>query len=141
MLESDRSPVVHGGFADIFLGDYDGERVAIKKPRAIERKKADCFSVSIYHLPLNNDDVLTLSSSASCWQDSCHEALLWFQLSHPNVLELFGVDDLMLSTMDVICMVSPWLDHGDLGKFIQSNAYEAVFDRGRLVSYLECVSI
>ncbi|KAJ7802914.1 kinase-like domain-containing protein, partial [Mycena leptocephala] len=43
------------------------------------------------------------------------EALIWRQLTHPNVLPFFGV--YYLETR--LCLVSPWMENGNIMKFLE----------------------
>jgi serine/threonine protein kinase len=58
------------------------------------------------------------------------EALIWRQLSHPNLLPFFG-----LYVLDNrLCLISPWMDNGDLKRFL-GNAPSGI-DRVSLVRVL-----
>ncbi|TFK35923.1 kinase-like domain-containing protein [Crucibulum laeve] len=48
------------------------------------------------------------------------EAVLWGQLSHENVLPFYGVFALG-SAHKRICLVSPWMDNGDINNFLTEN--------------------
>ncbi|KAF8631104.1 hypothetical protein AX17_005149 [Amanita inopinata Kibby_2008] len=61
MLSSPYS-IAHGGFADIYVGKYRHNRVALKRLKSIKRDT-----------------------------DFCREALIWRSLSHAHVLPFFGV--------------------------------------------------
>ncbi|KAJ7852009.1 kinase-like domain-containing protein, partial [Mycena leptocephala] len=46
------------------------------------------------------------------------EALIWRQLSHPNLLPFFG-----LYVLDNrLCLISPWMDNGDLKDFLSKSS-------------------
>lgn len=47
-------PVAHGGFADIFLGSYDGKKVALKTARATEQAKSEYFCVRRFRVLCGN---------------------------------------------------------------------------------------
>ncbi|KAF9262807.1 kinase-like protein [Marasmius fiardii PR-910] len=47
------------------------------------------------------------------------EALIWTQLSHPNVLQLLGVNTALFNTD--FCLVSPWMVNGDINAFLEKN--------------------
>ncbi|KZO99033.1 kinase-like protein, partial [Calocera viscosa TUFC12733] len=51
-------------------------------------------------------------------QHLVRELVNWSQLSHPNILELYGVYS--FGPYDV-GMVSPWMEHGDMTRYIQAN--------------------
>ncbi|KAJ7447741.1 hypothetical protein B0H11DRAFT_1744755, partial [Mycena galericulata] len=47
-----------------------------------------------------------------------HEALIWRQLSHPNLLPFFGLyhpED----TKSRLCLISPWMDNGDITRYLK----------------------
>ncbi|KAG6915883.1 hypothetical protein DXG01_009420 [Tephrocybe rancida] len=60
------------------------------------------------------------------------EAMLWGQLSHPNVLTMYGIyiHDEPKTRM---CMVSPWMENGDLRQYLKRNP---AAPRVRLVNVL-----
>ncbi len=46
-----------------------------------------------------------------------HEAILWSQLSHPNILPLYGMyflDD----GHSQLCLVSPWMEKGNIRDYL-----------------------
>jgi serine/threonine protein kinase len=47
----------------------------------------------------------------------CREALVWQRLNHPSVLPFLGVDAETFSPL--LCMVSPWMSHGTIQKYIK----------------------
>ncbi|KAG6832125.1 hypothetical protein H0H93_013566, partial [Arthromyces matolae] len=82
-----------GGYGDIFEGTFQGRKVCIKAVRVFrsdEQKK-----------------ILKQFSK---------EAILWGQLSHPNVLQIFGL--FHSESLDRLCLVSPWMQHGDLTNYL-----------------------
>ncbi|KAK7037380.1 hypothetical protein VNI00_011130 [Paramarasmius palmivorus] len=53
------------------------------------------------------------------------EAIIWRQLRHPNVLPCLGLyylDD----TQQRVCLVSPWMDNGNLVEYIRAHPRESV---------------
>ena len=74
--------------------------------------------------------------SVSHLKEFCKEALLWRQLRHQNILSFLGVDKDTFAATNALCMVSPWMAHGTIMTFINSNVYELASDRDRLVSFL-----
>ncbi|KAJ7139275.1 kinase-like domain-containing protein [Mycena epipterygia] len=83
--------VAGGGFGDIWKGLIGGQTVAVKSMRIFQ-----------------NVDVK--AAEFGC------EAVLWRQLSHPNLLPFFGVYHLDTR----LCLISPWMEHGHLLNFIKS---------------------
>ncbi|KAF7354936.1 Protein kinase domain-containing protein [Mycena sanguinolenta] len=85
--------VAGGGFGDIRKGSVGGQTVAVKSMRQF---KDDDVKVSMKKLG--------------------REALIWRQLSHPNLLPFFGL--YMLDNR--LCLISPWMDNGDLKDFLKN---------------------
>ncbi|KAF8991733.1 kinase-like domain-containing protein [Cyathus striatus] len=46
------------------------------------------------------------------------EAILWSQLSHPNLLPFYGVHHLG-DELGRICLVSPWMDNGNIKVYLE----------------------
>ena len=46
------------------------------------------------------------------------EAVAWYNLSHEYVLPFFGVID--VPELGGICMVSPWMENGNVRQFLDS---------------------
>ncbi|KAJ6534359.1 kinase-like domain-containing protein, partial [Mycena capillaripes] len=83
-----------GGFGDIWKGVVKGQTVAIKSMRIFLE-----------------DDIKSVLKAFG------REALIWHQLSHPNLLPFFG-----LYTLDGrLCLASPWMNNGSLQQFIRDN--------------------
>ncbi|KAF7345070.1 Protein kinase domain-containing protein [Mycena venus] len=81
-----------GGFGDIWRGLVDGQTVAVK-------------SIRIFL----EEDVQT------ALKEFGREALIWRQLSHPNLLPFFG-----LYTLDGrLSLVSPWMENGHLQQYLK----------------------
>ncbi|KAG7090079.1 hypothetical protein E1B28_011696 [Marasmius oreades] len=90
-------PLGGGGFADIYKGVADNRSVSLKvlrvhtQPDEKKRKKMV--------------------------EDFYREALIWTQLSHPNVLQLLGVNTTLFKTD--FCLVSPWMVNSDIITFLE----------------------
>ncbi|THH29179.1 hypothetical protein EUX98_g5005 [Antrodiella citrinella] len=84
-----------GGFADVFIGEWKGEGVALKRLR-----------------------VQTNSSQAdeALHKQFCRESLLWMHLDHEHVLPFYGVSDDAFSLS--ICMVLPWMHNGNIRHYV-----------------------
>ncbi|KAJ7741672.1 kinase-like domain-containing protein [Mycena metata] len=90
-LERLGQQVAGGGYGDIWRGRVGGQIVAVKSMRQFQ-----------------DDDVRASLKKFG------REALIWRQLSHPNLLPFFG-----LYTLDSrLCLISPWMDNGDLKSFL-----------------------
>ncbi|TCD64008.1 hypothetical protein EIP91_004676 [Steccherinum ochraceum] len=81
-----------GSFADIYIGDLGGTKVALKRLRM--------FSM------------IEESKRAQLRRSFHHESLIWRGLSHPHVLSFFGVNDTAFKRSP--CMVSPWMELGNI---------------------------
>ncbi|TDL15519.1 kinase-like protein [Rickenella mellea] len=94
---SGKDPVAGGGFADIWTGYFDSNSVAIKALRIYER-----------------------SDQEKALREFSHEAIIWRLLRHPNILPFYGVfrgDE----HFDRICLVSPWMEAGNVTKYLAKN--------------------
>ncbi|KAH8080722.1 kinase-like domain-containing protein [Cristinia sonorae] len=91
-----RDSVTGGGFADIFRGTYGAQHVALKRLRVF---KSD----------------LDLEKSRSAL---CAEALVWQHLRHQHILPFLGVDINVFAPYH--CMVSPWMENGNIMQCISS---------------------
>ncbi|KAJ7875033.1 kinase-like domain-containing protein, partial [Mycena leptocephala] len=80
-----------GSFSDVHKGSHGGQDVAIKMMRVFGKR--------------NIDQVL---------KEFGREALIWRQLSHPNLLPFFGLYHLQ----NRLCLVSPWMENGNLQAFL-----------------------
>ncbi|KAJ7586650.1 kinase-like domain-containing protein [Mycena floridula] len=101
-----------GGFGDVSIGLLRGAKVSIKTPRMPQR------------------DLKTLLKEFS------REIIIWSQLSHPNVLPLYGIYYLDHRETSQVCLVSPWMDHGNLLQFLKT-ASEQV-NRSSLILDIAC---
>ncbi|CUA73319.1 Cyclin-dependent kinase G1 [Arabidopsis thaliana] [Rhizoctonia solani] len=90
-------PMSTGGYADIYKVDLpNGRRLAVKYIR---------FKI---HTGIDEREYL---------ERVAHELYVWSQCRHQNVAELIGV----ARFRDQLAMVSPWLENGDLNRFISRN--------------------
>ncbi|KAG9003494.1 hypothetical protein FRB94_003077 [Tulasnella sp. JGI-2019a] len=90
-------PVGGGGYCDLFKGIYTltGQQLALKRPRFSTQDPKDADdSKRRFH----------------------REARIWSTLAHVNILPFLGLID----TADETYLISPWLDHGDLSKFLSA---------------------
>ncbi|KAJ7186536.1 kinase-like domain-containing protein [Mycena filopes] len=92
-LEKLGQQVAGGGYGDVWKGRIGGQTVAVKSMRQFQEQ-----------------DIA--ASLKVCFR----EALIWRQLSHPNLLPFLG-----LYTLDSrLCLISPWMDNGDLKSFLRN---------------------
>jgi len=93
-----------GGFADVYKGRCLGEDVALK-----------VFKIP---LPSGVDSLNSWRSSDARFQNLIHEVFTWRQLSHSNVLPFYGVHFLEEPLEIRFCLVSPWMEHGNIVEFL-----------------------
>ncbi|RDB18377.1 Serine/threonine-protein kinase STY8 [Hypsizygus marmoreus] len=85
-------PVATGSFGDIYKGNYFDRAVCLKVLRLCQTSDLDQF--------------LKRFSA---------EAILWAQLSHPNLLPIYG----LYRYTSRLCFVSPWMDNGDVTTYLK----------------------
>ncbi|KXN84745.1 hypothetical protein AN958_12172 [Leucoagaricus sp. SymC.cos] len=95
-LEKEQVPCDHGGFADIYKGKYKDRNLCVKVIR--------CNS----------------SNMKNILKDTAKEMLLWAHVSHQNILPFYGVYAFDSPTRR-LCLVSPWMDHGNLYEYLKNN--------------------
>ncbi|KAJ7585973.1 kinase-like domain-containing protein, partial [Mycena floridula] len=105
--------VAGGAFADVWKGRLDsGHLISIKCPRIVRWQ------------------VKFLRS----WS---REIILWSQLTHLNVLPLYGIYHLENVKESPVGMVSPWMDHGNIQQFL-SRGNEERINRCSLILDIGC---
>lgn len=87
-------PVASGSFADIYKAQSQGEDLCLKVIKAYKTSLVEHMA-KVY----------------------AREAILWGQLSHPNVLPFYGI----YPFRSQISFVSPWAEHGHLGDYLEQN--------------------
>ncbi|GLB38970.1 putative regulation of ATP:ADP antiporter activity [Lyophyllum shimeji] len=87
-------PVTSGSYADIYRAYSQGEDLCLKVIKAYKPSLVEHMS-KVY----------------------AKEAILWGQLSHPNVLPFYGLSPFHTQ----IAFVSPWAENGHLGDFLERN--------------------
>ncbi|THU92124.1 kinase-like protein [Dendrothele bispora CBS 962.96] len=97
--------VTGGGFADIWKGRKNGKLVCLKVLRF--------FTSSPEH-------------RTKLFRDLSNEVLLWKQLRHRCILPLYGVN--MELFQPSYCIVSPWMQNGDINSFLRKSN-ESRFDK------------
>ncbi|KAF9063527.1 hypothetical protein BDP27DRAFT_1299590 [Rhodocollybia butyracea] len=97
-----KHPVVAGGFGDIWKGMIG------------ESTQTVCLKIVRVYL---KSDIESLVREFVC------EAIIWKQLEHPNLLPFLGLyflDDTR------ICLISPWMDNGNLNQYLQAKPRDQV---------------
>ncbi|KAJ6598277.1 kinase-like domain-containing protein [Mycena vulgaris] len=99
--------VACGGFSDICKGLVNGQSVSVKIMRLFQ-----------------DGDV------EAVLKEFGREALIWRQLSHPNLLPFFGLYYLE----NRLCLVAPWMENGNVLEYLKK---EAIGIEGRLSLILD----
>ncbi|KAJ7145858.1 kinase-like domain-containing protein [Mycena epipterygia] len=97
VTEPDEHPTFGGGFGDIYRASYAGNMVAVKRVRTF-----------------HND-----AEHRRIRLQFCREALVWQRLQHPFILPLIGIDREIFPPS--LCMVSPWMEHGTVLKYLNDH--------------------
>ncbi|GLB42987.1 putative cysteine protease [Lyophyllum shimeji] len=108
VVQGGQYPVSAGGFADIYKGTLHGQTVCMKAIRIYEHTQIEYFLKKI-----------------------SREAILWGQLSHPNVLPIYG----LFRFENRVCLVAPWMQEGDITKYLKRRPDVAI-DVALGLSYL-----
>ncbi|KAJ7614073.1 kinase-like domain-containing protein [Roridomyces roridus] len=89
--------VAGGSFSDVYMGHLGGQCVGVKMMRVFGDSNIDAALKSFGR-----------------------EAIIWRQLSHPNLLPFYGLDKFRQR----LCLVSPWMEKGHLGGFLKKEICE-----------------
>ncbi|KAJ7235848.1 kinase-like domain-containing protein [Mycena rebaudengoi] len=100
--ERDEHATFGGGFGDIYRASYAGKNVALKHIRTFQR------GPELRRMRLQ----------------FCREALVWQRLRNPFILPLIGIDRDTFPPS--LCMVSPWMEHGTVLKYLQEHGRRSV---------------
>ncbi|KIJ06619.1 hypothetical protein PAXINDRAFT_91731, partial [Paxillus involutus ATCC 200175] len=87
-----------GGFGVVYAGKFGSRMVAVKVLKQESYKDPNDFNKSL-----------------------CKEAIVWRHLRHPNCLPFYGVYRIPGRTSHDTALVSPWMHHGNLRKYLQFN--------------------
>ena len=126
-LSYDRSDdaLYSGGYADVWMGEHQGSKVAVKVLRVYTTSNLNKITSVGYPLNFLMVHTRVLITMA---QRFCREVMTWKSLRHPNVLPLLGVK----MGGRHFAMVSEWMDNGSINDFIQANPDA---DRFKLVGH------
>ena len=104
-LPDKRDYIGHGGYGNVFKGEFGGTIVALK-----ELYKNDVNNwVSLQNLFLRHDRCLFFFHQAFC-----REALMWGSLKHNFVLPLIGIHE---EDDGAVFLVSPYMKNGTLAQW------------------------
>ncbi|EEB94487.1 hypothetical protein MPER_06690, partial [Moniliophthora perniciosa FA553] len=90
-------PVASGGFGEIWMGEVEGLQQVV------------CLKVVKLYLTSDIEKVL---------KKFVREAIVWRQLDHPNLLPFLGLYYLT-SSRQRLCLISPWMENGNLVQFLE----------------------
>ncbi|KAF7357977.1 hypothetical protein MVEN_00844500 [Mycena venus] len=96
-LQLANHPAAAGSFGDVWKGLIHAETVSVKIMRVYQEADVEALLKEFYR-----------------------EALIWRQLSHPNLLPFFGAYYLE-GTKSQLCLVSPWMENGDVSRYLKGN--------------------
>ncbi|KAJ7651279.1 kinase-like domain-containing protein [Roridomyces roridus] len=97
LADLDHEQLMAGGsFSDVYTGYLHGQRVAVKMMRVF-----------------GESDIETILKAFG------REAVIWRQLSHPNLLPFFG----LYRFRQRLCLVSPWMENGHVRGFLKEHSY------------------
>ncbi|KAG6918863.1 hypothetical protein DXG01_010926 [Tephrocybe rancida] len=94
VVQDGQLPCSAGGSADIFKGTFEKQVVSLKSIRIYQNTQIEHFLKQL-----------------------SKETILWGTLMHPNILPLYGI----YWFNSRICFVSPWMEAGDLSKYLKSH--------------------
>ncbi|KAK7686485.1 hypothetical protein QCA50_010082 [Cerrena zonata] len=92
-----------GNYADVFRGKLRDHDVALKR--------------LIYFSAMTAEERQQHSNNFA------REALMWRQMKHENVLELYGIDIVRFPGSS--CMVLPWVEHGNIREYMRKAPSES----------------
>lgn len=129
----DMESVGSGGFADVLCGTYKEQTVALKRLRVFQMADPSKRSTMKKVRPRASQ----FETSKLTWrlQSFCRESLLWRNLSHPNILQLLGIEQHLFK--GTLCMVSPWMEHGSIRHAIDGLKHEPGYLREDLFSRVQ----
>ena len=103
-----------GGSCDIYRGRHRDQVLCLKVIHIVRERNNKAMLKVIP--PLMNTVVVDLKQLQ---QSFLQEAILWSQLDHPNILPFYGIYH--LDSERNICLVSPWLENGNLMNYLHEN--------------------
>ena len=113
-IEIEEIPVAHGGYGDVYKGLLHGKEITVKALRVYWTSdtygQASQGRYQIEH---------RFISAKPNHQEFLYEAVLWQQLSHPNVLPFYGVYH-PHGALPLLCVTSPWMAYGNVVKFLKN---------------------
>lgn len=123
-----KDPIAGGSFGDIFKGRLGTQCVCLKVVRLFQNSQV----LELLKVRCDFPTMIFISGPHSMVKAFSREAVVWGQLSHPNLLPFYGIFNLT-DTRSRICLVSPWMVNGNVNDFLRRNPDA---DRQQLVSSL-----
>ncbi|KAJ6563664.1 kinase-like domain-containing protein [Mycena vulgaris] len=116
-----------GGFADIFLGRYKGQDIALKRLRAYQPEPNEMLKFSKVLL---------------------QEVLTWVHLKHIYVLPFLGLDEKFFEGYPP-CIITPYMRNGTMNNFVKNQngtlpdrrAAQLLFETAQGLAYLHSQNI
>ncbi|CAL1710046.1 unnamed protein product [Somion occarium] len=94
-----------GGYSDVYTASHLGQKVALKRLRRISP----------------SGEIGSIQATNPVF---CKEVLIWRTLSHLHILPLLGLDP--VSVKSSLCMVSPWMESGNIMRCIRRLSEEGI---------------
>jgi serine/threonine protein kinase len=106
-----------GGFADVYKHNYKNHVICLKAVRQSRQK-----SQNLKYLKVSQESAsVYLFESADIGhaekQAHIRELILWSRLRHENILPFYGV--YFLENTARLCIISPWMENGNLRQFLE----------------------
>ncbi|KAF5345799.1 hypothetical protein D9756_010860 [Leucocoprinus leucothites] len=112
-----------GGFSDIHKGHLGGKEFCLKVVRLHQKSDTD----TLLKARSPNKQFRKPGTEADCDcdpQSFAKEAILWGHLQHPNIVPFYGV--YYVNTLRrQICLVSPWMHHGNVVEYLKRHPFVA----------------
>ncbi|KAL0069387.1 hypothetical protein AAF712_003410 [Marasmius tenuissimus] len=116
VMREGTNPVATGGYADIYKG-LCSKKTRIPVDLMSPQMVSDglllrvCLKVLRFHIPADQHRENEVA------EEFYKEALVWTQLSHPNILPFHGVSTTLFPQR--FCLISPWMENGDIITFLK----------------------
>ena len=122
-------PRAKGGYADVWMGNYQGRQVAVKVLRVYST--TDLVKITRVGGRYGVVNTYVGKLTITLLQRFCKEVMTWKILCHSNVLPLLGV------TMDnsQFAMISDWMVGGNINEYIKANSDANRFELVRFRSF------
>jgi len=113
-VEMGEFPVASGSYGDVYRGRWQNTDVAVKVMKVYQRSDLDKLLKVLFNRWWFTD------SAKPNLQAFSSEAVLWRQLSHPNILPFYGIYRLDRS-IQRLCLMAPWMENGNVVEFLREN--------------------